>query len=73
MSDYKSVEWIGGPRGHLRLLDQTRLPGEVVYRDCTTAEQVWLAIKELAVRGAPAIGVAATESVPVVATPVTDV
>ena len=29
----KSVEWIGGPEGHLRLLDQTRLPGEVVFRD----------------------------------------
>src|SRR4051812_18932079 len=59
----KSVEWIGGPEGHLRLLDQTRLPSEVVFRDCHTPEEVWLAIKELAVRGAPAIGIAAAYGV----------
>ncbi len=54
-----TIEWIGGDDGHLRLLDQTRLPTEVVMRDCTSAEDVWDAIKVLAVRGAPAIGVAA--------------
>src|SRR5437762_6371217 len=55
----KSAEWIGGHDGFLRLIDQTKLPGQLVFRDCRTPEEVWHSIKELAVRGAPAIGVAA--------------
>jgi len=43
----------------LRLLDQTRLPVEEVWTDCETPEHVADAIRRLAVRGAPAIGVAA--------------
>lgn len=54
-----AAEWIGQEDGHLRLLDQTRLPNELMFRDCLTVEDVWQAIKELAVRGAPVIGVAA--------------
>jgi methylthioribose-1-phosphate isomerase len=45
--------------GVLRLLDQTRLPGQTVYLELTTAEETAEAIKRLSVRGAPAIGVAA--------------
>jgi methylthioribose-1-phosphate isomerase len=52
----RTIEWTGHS---VRLLDQTRLPTEVVYRDCRTLEEVRAAICELAVRGAPAIGVAA--------------
>jgi methylthioribose-1-phosphate isomerase len=44
---------------HVRLLDQTKLPGEVVFRDCRNVAEVGEAIRELAVRGAPAIGIAA--------------
>ena len=43
----------------LRLLDQTRLPGECVVIACTSATQVAEAIRTLQVRGAPAIGGAA--------------
>lgn len=43
----------------LRMLDQTRLPVEEIWMDCETPEQVADAIRRLAVRGAPAIGVAA--------------
>ena len=43
----------------LVLLDQRRLPGEEVYLDCRTWPEVADAIRTLAVRGAPAIGVAA--------------
>ncbi|HEV8582368.1 MAG TPA: S-methyl-5-thioribose-1-phosphate isomerase [Thermoanaerobaculia bacterium] len=43
----------------LKLLDQTRLPVEELWLDCETPEQVAEAIRRLAVRGAPAIGVAA--------------
>ncbi len=56
----RNIEWVGDARtGHLRLLDQTRLPGEVVYLQCQDVQTVWDAIKRLSVRGAPAIGVAA--------------
>ncbi|MGC9453623.1 MAG: S-methyl-5-thioribose-1-phosphate isomerase [Phycisphaerae bacterium] len=56
----KVVEWVGGAGdGHLRLLDQTRLPDETVFLDCRDAMSVWDAIRRLSVRGAPAIGVAA--------------
>jgi methylthioribose-1-phosphate isomerase len=59
----RTLEWIGGPDGFLRLLDQTRLPGEVVYCDCRTVADVWTAIRKLQVRGAPAIGIAAAYGV----------
>ncbi|MBL8821610.1 MAG: S-methyl-5-thioribose-1-phosphate isomerase [Planctomycetia bacterium] len=60
---YRSLAWQGDALGELRLLDQTRLPGETIYRHCTTIEQVWQAIRELCVRGAPAIGVSAAYGV----------
>lgn len=43
----------------LRLLDQRELPSQEVYLDCTTVAELAFAIKTLAVRGAPAIGIAA--------------
>jgi methylthioribose-1-phosphate isomerase len=58
-----TLRWEGDVDGHLVLLDQTRLPGEVVELHCHTIEDVWQAIKRLAVRGAPAIGVAAAYGV----------
>ena len=39
--------------GKLLLLDQTRLPGEEVYIEMETKEDVWDAIYQLKVRGAP--------------------
>ena len=45
--------------GQLSLLDQRRLPQSIEYLDITSLENAWTAINTLAVRGAPAIGVAA--------------
>jgi len=45
--------------GFLELIDQRRLPAELVKIQCRDVEQLYEAIKTLAVRGAPAIGVAA--------------
>src|SRR5215470_7629796 len=59
----RTIEWIGGLDGFVRLIDQTLLPVQVEYRDCRTVEEVWEAIKVLRVRGAPAIGVAAAMGV----------
>jgi methylthioribose-1-phosphate isomerase len=50
------IEW---HQGVVRMLDQTRLPGEVVWVDCRDHQTVARGIKELWIRGAPAIGVAA--------------
>ncbi|MEM6334258.1 MAG: S-methyl-5-thioribose-1-phosphate isomerase [Planctomycetota bacterium] len=60
MNPLPNIAWIGdAATGHLRLLDQTRLPAEETYLDCTTVEHVYDAIKRLSVRGAPAIAIAA--------------
>ena len=47
----------GGPK--VVLLDQRRLPNEEVELECRTVDELVTAIRELAIRGAPAIGVAA--------------
>jgi methylthioribose-1-phosphate isomerase len=58
--DWTPVEWCGSAgAGFLRILDQTRLPGEIVYIDCRDVQTVWDAIRRLAVRGAPLIGITA--------------
>jgi methylthioribose-1-phosphate isomerase len=51
--------WWDKGAGVLRMIDQTRLPGEVVVLTCATSADVAAAIRRLQVRGAPAIGVAA--------------
>src|SRR6516165_2784064 len=59
MNPVLSVQWLNEGGGLVRLIDQTRLPTTLTYRDCRTVEEVWEAIRSLRVRGAPAIGVAA--------------
>jgi len=61
--DLKTLYWVGGVDGHLRMIDQTLLPVEFVEIDCRDVESVWEAIKMLRVRGAPAIGIAAAYGV----------
>jgi methylthioribose-1-phosphate isomerase len=55
----ETIRWVGDEKGHLVLIDQTRLPLELVEIECRDLETVWEAIKQLRVRGAPAIGIAA--------------
>jgi methylthioribose-1-phosphate isomerase len=52
----KTIEWLDGK---LRILDQSKLPQEQVFIDTDNYHDVILAIKEMKVRGAPAIGIAA--------------
>jgi methylthioribose-1-phosphate isomerase len=59
MTSPRAIAWIGDLPGHVRLIDQTLLPGQLEYRDCRNVEEVWEAIRALRVRGAPAIGIAA--------------
>ncbi|HEV57395.1 MAG TPA: S-methyl-5-thioribose-1-phosphate isomerase [Phycisphaerales bacterium] len=57
--DIRTLEWTGGIDGVLRLIDQRVLPGRLEYLPCRTVDGLVEAIRTLAVRGAPAIGVAA--------------
>jgi methylthioribose-1-phosphate isomerase len=50
-----TIEWRDG---HVRLIDQRRLPGTLEFLDCRTVHELCDAISTLAVRGAPALGVA---------------
>ena len=59
MSDRQLPETIRWEDGNLYLLDQRQLPNSVEYLHIENAEDAWHAIKTLAVRGAPAIGIAA--------------
>jgi methylthioribose-1-phosphate isomerase len=52
----RAVVWNDGA---LRLLDQRRLPFVETWLECRSADDVAAAIRDLAVRGAPAIGIAA--------------
>jgi len=52
----RAIEWLDGK---LRILDQSKLPREQIFADLDNYRDVALAIKEMRVRGAPAIGVAA--------------
>ena len=54
------IEWRDG---RIRLLDQSRLPREEAYLDLRSTEEVVRAIREMRVRGAPAIGVTAAYGV----------
>jgi len=53
--ELKAIEWISSPPA-IRLLEQTLLPAEETFIDCTTVDQLIDAIVRLAVRGAPALG-----------------
>jgi methylthioribose-1-phosphate isomerase len=56
----ETIEW---KNGAVVMIDQTRLPIEETYVTCRTYQEVAAAIKDMIIRGAPAIGVAAAMGV----------
>ena len=50
----ETLSWQGGRPGHVRMIEQTLLPGEFTEIDVETVDQMVDAIYRLAVRGAPA-------------------
>lgn len=66
MNKYKTIEWIDDGKA-IRLLDQSILPTKLEYKDYNSAESIADAIKNMIVRGAPAIGVTAAYALPVAA------
>jgi methylthioribose-1-phosphate isomerase len=67
----RAVDWSPDGRA-VRIIDQRRLPGAFVERDLLTLDDVCDAIRTLAVRGAPAIGVAGAMGMVVVLDPLVD-
>ncbi len=59
MTDIPGYDTIRWQDDKVILIDQRRLPGEETYLTCTDYREVVDAIRTLAIRGAPAIGVAA--------------
>jgi methylthioribose-1-phosphate isomerase len=59
----ETLKWVGGINGCLELIDQRRLPNRIEKLRCKTLVQLFEAIRTLAVRGAPAIGVSAAYGV----------
>lgn len=57
---FAAVQWNAGM---LTLLDQRKLPNEIIYLDYDSCSLVAAAIKDMVVRGAPAIGIAAAYAV----------
>ncbi|KAL8496099.1 hypothetical protein ACS0TY_019989 [Phlomoides rotata] len=61
----KSLQSIRYKRGSLQLLDQRKLPLESIYLEIRDSKDGWVAIKDMVVRGAPAIAIAAALSLAV--------
>ena len=59
------LEAIKYTRGSLQLLEQRRLPLEIEWVNISGPENGWLAIRDMTVRGAPAIAIAAALSMAV--------
>ncbi|MBU0506264.1 MAG: S-methyl-5-thioribose-1-phosphate isomerase [bacterium] len=60
IQEFKIIEW---ENNKVIMLDQRKLPTEETYVTCETWEDVAEAIKNMTIRGAPAIGVAAAMAV----------
>src|SRR5579862_2154282 len=56
----ETIQWTGGAAV---MIDQTRLPLEEKFVTCRTYQEMAAAIRDMVVRGAPAIGVAAAMGV----------
>jgi methylthioribose-1-phosphate isomerase len=54
-AELRTIEWRSG---RVRLIDQRRLPGRLVFLECRSVDELIDAIQTLAVRGAPALGAA---------------
>ena len=63
----KTIEW---KNNRVIMIDQRKLPGRESYVVCSDYRQVIRAIKEMVIRGAPAIGVAAAMGVALGAQPI---
>ena len=54
-SNIKTITWVNGAS---RMIDQRLLPERLEYKDIKTLDEMYTAVKDMIVRGAPAIGIA---------------
>lgn len=59
-SKIKTIEWVDT---YSKMVDQTIIPYEFKYVNITTGDEMFCAIKDMIVRGAPAIGIAGAHGV----------
>jgi methylthioribose-1-phosphate isomerase len=57
MGNFHSIKWLAN--GLVSMIDQRKLPHEVIYNEYRDPDTVAVAIKDMVIRGAPAIGAAA--------------
>ncbi|MGG3560754.1 S-methyl-5-thioribose-1-phosphate isomerase [Neobacillus rhizosphaerae] len=57
--EHAFLQSVSYDNGILKILDQTKIPNVTEFLEITKIEDAWDAIKQLKVRGAPAIGIAA--------------
>ena len=55
----QAIKWVGGVDGCLEYIDQRKLPSRFVKKRCRNIKGIHNALKTLAIRGAPLIGVCA--------------
>ena len=53
----RTIDW-DDAHNRIRMVDQRRLPGKLEYLECESVIELCTAIREMAIRGAPALGVA---------------
>ena len=59
-SKIQTIEWVDNVS---RMIDQTKLPYEFTKVDIKTCDEMYYAIKDMIVRGAPAIGIAGAHGI----------
>lgn len=59
-SKIRPIQWVDG---HSRMIDQTVIPYEYKYVDITSGDDMFYAIRDMIVRGAPAIGIAGAQGI----------
>lgn len=52
----RTIEWVDS-KNLIRMIDQRKLPGMLEYLECGSVSALCTAIQEMAIRGAPALGV----------------
>jgi len=60
---HRTIYWVGREDGQIEMIDQTLLPDRLKMIVCRDVETLWEAIRELRIRGAPALGIAAAMGV----------
>ena len=59
MKNFYTIRTVKWDKNRVYIIDQTKLPEKLIYIQCLDYKDIVKAIKNMLVRGAPAIGIAA--------------